>query len=221
MFASLRRLAGGLSAGGGRKLGERLVNTKGVYLPAPRAWDVAGVNHPGTKKGRKGRSRADRNFVECERAWHHIDAYGQVMGRLASKIVPILCGKHKPIYQGQRDVGDYVVVTNAAKVVLTGKKREQKFYVRHSGYPGGLKITPFEELYAKNPVRPLRQAIWGMMPKNLLKMQRMKRLRLFPGPEHDHKDQFKDPNPKAFNVTMPPNDAAPKFTPYPKLTGPD
>jgi len=224
MFSSLSRLAGGalragnaLRGSGGHWLGERMVNTRGAYLTKPKALDVAGREFK-----EKHAKRRDKNFVEPERGWHVIDAHGQVMGRLASKIVPLLCGKHKPIYQAQRDVGDYVVVVNAAQVVLTGKKREQKRYYRHSGYPGGLKTITFEQMFEANPVRPLRQAIWGMMPRNKLKMQRMRRLRLFPGPEHVHESVLKDPSTKAFEVLLPPGDGQPKVLPLDKLpAGPD
>ena len=210
--------------GGGRWLGERYVNLKGPTLPKPRRWDLPGVVYKEPDRPRQGRrgTRADKNFVECERAWLKVDAHGHVMGTLAAQIVPLLCGKHKPIYQPQRDVGDYVVITNAATVVVTGKTREQKRYYRHSGYPGGLQVTTFEQMYKANPCSPLRQAIYGMLPRNKLRLQRLRRLRIFPGEEHAHESHFKDPLTKAFDVVMPMNRGAPKLIPVSKLpVGPD
>lgn len=156
-----------------------------MVFPRPRAIETVGRT-----VGRRLKRRADKAFAEPERAWHLVDAYGQVLGRLASKLVPLLCGKHKPIYQPQHDVGDYVVVVNVAKTVVTGKAMDQKKYYRHSGYMGGLKTTTLRQLIAKNPLEPLRRAILGMLPKNRLRGQRMRRLRLFPGPEHIHEGQF-------------------------------
>lgn len=156
-----------------------------MVFPRPRAIETIG-----RKVGAKLKPRADKAFAEPDRAWHLVDGYGQVLGRLASKLVPLLCGKHKPIYQPQRDVGDYVVVVNVAQTVHTGKALDQKKYYRHSGYMGGLKTTTLRELIAKNPLEPLRRAVLGMLPKNRLRGQRMRRLRLFPGPEHIHEGQF-------------------------------
>ena len=155
--------------------------------PRPRA-----VESAGRAVKNNLRPRVDKAFADVQRAWHHVNAYGQVFGRLASKIVPLLAGKHKPTYMPQQDMGDYVVVTNVAKIVVTGKKMQQKMYYRHSGYPGGLKKQSMETLMAKNPVEPFRRAIYGMLPKNRLRMQRMRRLRLFPGDEHSHEAQLVD-----------------------------
>lgn len=177
-------------------------------MPYPKA---RAIETAGRTVGRRLRPRADKMFVECERAWLLMDGYGQVLGRLASKIVPLLCGKHKPIFQPQRDVGDYVVVTNVASTVVTGKKLDQKMYYRHSGYPGGLKATSMRELINKNAVEPLRRAVLGMLPKNKLRGQRMRRLRLFPGPEHIHDANLKGD--LAFQVTFPPDDAPAKLVP--------
>jgi len=206
-----------LRPGGGHRLGERyMVNRRGPTLPYPKPWD-----QPGVQNDRKMK-RKDKAFVDCERAWLRVDAQGQVMGHVASKVVQLLCGKHKPIYQPQRDVGDYVVILNAAKVVLTGKKREQKRYYHHTGYPGGLKTLYFEDMFAANPVRPLRLAIWGMMPKNKLKRQRMNRLRLFPGAAHTCESQFRDPQTKAFDVILPLGSPPARLVPMDKMPpGPD
>ena len=100
----------------------------------------------------RGKRNVDKAFAPTERAWHFVDAYGLVLGRLASRLVPLLCGKHKPTYSPVQDMGDYVVVTNAAKVVYTGNKFDQKKYYRHSGRPGGMSLTSLRELIAKNPV---------------------------------------------------------------------
>jgi len=169
------------------------------------------VEWRGTKIGQKTPPRLDKRFAEPERAWHLIDAQGEVLGRLASKIVPLLCGKHKPIYQPQRDVGDYVVVVNAANFVVTGKKMEQHRYYRHSGYPGGLTTQRMKDVYRKNPVEPLRRAILGMMPKNQLKWQRMRRLRLFEGPEHTNESNFQ--RSPAFHAELPPDDSKARLVP--------
>jgi len=149
----------------------------------PRARAIETV---GRSVGRRIRPRADKMFEDIERAWHQVDGYGQVCGRLASKLVPLLCGKHKPTYQPQRDMGDYVVVTNVAKTVHTGKALDQKRYYRHSGYAGGLSYVTLRQLIASNPLEPLRRAVYGMLPKNKLREQRMRRLRLYPGAEHSH-----------------------------------
>ncbi len=146
--------------------------------------------------------RMDRKFEEPARAWVLVDAYGEVLGRLASRIVPLLCGKHKPITQNCRDTGDYVVVVNASKVILTGRGYDTKWYRHHSGYMGGLKSTPLWRVFEQNPVEPLRRAIFGMMPKNRLRHQRMSRLRMYPGPEHAHDACFHDPNTPAFRADV-------------------
>lgn len=156
-------------------------------MPFPKA---RAIETAGRTVTARLRPRADKAFADIARTWHHVDGYGQVFGRLASKLVPILCGKHKPTYTPQHDQGDYVVVTNVAHMVLTGKKAELKRYYRHSGYPGGLRITKFPELFAKNPVEPFRRAVYGMLPKNKLRAQRMQRLRLFPEDEHLHHEQL-------------------------------
>ena len=128
------------------------------------------------------------------------------MGRLASKIVPLLMGKHKPIYQPQRDCGDHVVVVNAAFVIVSPKAMQLKKYYHHSQYPGGLKTTPLWRLFEQNPTEPLRRAIFGMLPKNRLRHQRMSRLRLYPAAEHAQEASFRDFHGKAFRARWPAND---------------
>ena len=154
----------------------------------------------------RGKPRVDKSFHEPERAWIVIDAHGEVMGRLASRIVPLLMGKHKPIYQPHRDCGDNVIVVNAAYVVVTGKTMDQKKYYHHSGYPGGLKTTPLWRLFEQNPVEPLRRAIFGMLPKNKLRHQRMKRLRMYPAGEHAQEATLRAANGLAFRARLPPGE---------------
>ena len=127
--------------------------------------------------------------LEVERKWYVVDAEGQTLGRLATEIARILRGKNKPQYTPHVDVGDFVVVVNAEKVVVTGKKAEQKVYYRHSGYPGGLKTTSYEEMLERKPTEILRRAVKGMMPKTRLGRQQLKKLKIYAGPEHPHEAQ--------------------------------
>lgn len=126
---------------------------------------------------------------EIKRKWHVIDAKDQVLGRLAVRVAYLLTGKRKVIYAPYVDCGDFVVVTNLSKMVLTGKKLEQKTAFSYSGYPGGWKLTPYSELMAKNPEKAFRLAIKGMLPKNKLADKQMKRLKLFKDEQHIHNAQ--------------------------------
>ena len=126
---------------------------------------------------------------EVERKWYVIDADGRTLGRLATEAASILRGKRKPIYTPHIDTGDYVIVINAEKVEVTGKKRKEKIYKRHSGYPGGLKEITFENMQEKHPDEIIRHAIKGMMPKGRLGRQMFKKLKVFAGPEHSHTAQ--------------------------------
>ena len=126
---------------------------------------------------------------EVENKWYVIDAEGKTLGRLAAKIASILRGKHKPEYTPHLPVGDYVIVVNAAKVRLTGKKLEDKIYTRYSGYQGGLKRIPAGEMLKKHPERVVERAVKGMLPKNRLGRKLAKRLKVYPGPEHPHAAQ--------------------------------
>jgi large subunit ribosomal protein L13 len=126
---------------------------------------------------------------EVERKWYVIDAEGQILGRLASEIASILRGKKKPIYTPHVDTGDYVIVVNAEKVEVTGKKRKDKIYKRHTGYPGGLKEMTFEKLLERHPEDIIRHAVKGMMPNGRLGRQMYKKLKVFIGPEHTHAAQ--------------------------------
>ncbi|MFN3346453.1 MAG: 50S ribosomal protein L13 [Candidatus Bipolaricaulaceae bacterium] len=124
-----------------------------------------------------------------ERKWYVVDATDQPLGRLASEIAKILQGKHKPTYTPHFDVGDYVVVINAAKVKLTGNKWDTKMYYRHSGYIGNLKEIPYRELLVKNPELPIKLAVRRMLPKNELGRRMLRKLKVYPGPDHPHQAQ--------------------------------
>ena len=123
---------------------------------------------------------------EVERKWYVVDADGQTLGRLASEVAAILRGKKKPTYTPHVDTGDYVIVINAEKINVTGKKRKEKIYKRHTGYPGGLREITFEKLQAKNPEEIIRHAVKGMMPKGVLGRQMYKKLKVYAGSEHNH-----------------------------------
>lgn len=135
---------------------------------------------------------------DVQRQWHVIDATDVVLGRLASQTATLLRGKHKPIFAPHIDTGDFVVIINAEKVALTGAKLQKKRAYRHSGYPGGLKSTSYEELLEKNPVRAVEKAIKGMLPKNKLSAQLMSKLKVYRGPEHPHEAQ----QPKPYEFTQ-------------------
>jgi large subunit ribosomal protein L13 len=126
---------------------------------------------------------------EVERKWYVIDAEGKTLGRLASEAASILRGKKKPIYTPHVDTGDYVIIINAEKVEVTGKKRKEKIYKRHTGYPGGLREVTFEDLQAKKPDEIIRHAVKGMLPKGPLGRQMFKKLKVYAGPEHNHAAQ--------------------------------
>ncbi len=124
-----------------------------------------------------------------ERKWYVVDADGMTLGRLASQVAAVLRGKNKPIFTPNCDTGDHVIVINASKVVLTGKKLDQKIYYHHSGYPGGLKETPYRKLLAEKPEFAVKHAIVGMLPKGPLGRQMARKLRVYAGSEHDHSAQ--------------------------------
>lgn len=130
---------------------------------------------------------------DIERRWHIVDADDQVLGRLASQIAQLLRGKHKPIYAPHVDTGDFVVVVNAEKIVLTGNKREQKIAYRHSGYPGGLKKTPYSTLLDTKPERAIQLAVKGMLPRNKLGRKMLTKLKVYAGTDHPHAAQQPQP----------------------------
>ena len=130
---------------------------------------------------------ADQN---CEKKWVVVDASGKVLGRLASQVAKILRGKNKPTFTPHADAGDYVIITNADQIKVTGKKRQDKIYYHHSGYPGGIKEINFAKLQAKDPTRALKFAIRGMLPKNPLGRTLLKqKLKIYAGSEHPHSAQ--------------------------------
>ena len=128
--------------------------------------------------------------AEVERRWYVVDATDQVLGRMATQIAMMLRGKHRPIYTPHVDTGDFVIVVNAEKVKLTGRKREQKIYYRHTGYTGHVKSqTADEVLNGPHPDRVVQRAVRGMLPKNTLGRQMLKKLKVYAGPEHPHAAQ--------------------------------
>jgi large subunit ribosomal protein L13 len=124
-----------------------------------------------------------------EREWFVVDATDQTLGRLAARIAPILKGKHKPIYTPHLDCGDFVIVVNADKVRVTGRKLDQKFYYRHSGYPGGISSISLRDQLARFPERVIQAAVKGMLPKNRLGRQMIKKLKVYAGGDHPHQAQ--------------------------------
>lgn len=131
---------------------------------------------------------------EVKRSWHCIDISGKILGRTTPEIAKLLQGKHKANYVPYLDVGDYVVVINAKKLVLTGRKPSTKEYTSYSGYPGGLRRISFKTLIEKDPGKIVEHAVLGMLPKNKLRDQRMKRLYVFPDNKHPYEDKFKNEN---------------------------
>lgn len=124
-----------------------------------------------------------------ERKWYVVDAAGMVLGRLASQVATVLRGKNKPTYTPNVDCGDHVIIINADKVVLTGKKLEQKFHYYHTGYVGGLKQVQFKKMMEECPDKVVYNAIKGMLPKNILGREMIKKLRVYSGAEHNHEAQ--------------------------------
>jgi large subunit ribosomal protein L13 len=135
---------------------------------------------------------------DVQRHWHVIDATDVVLGRLATHTATLLRGKHKPIFAPHVDTGDFVVIVNAGKVALTGNKRETKIAYRHSGYPGGLKRVRYDELLSTRPERAIELAVKGMLPKNSLGRQMLRKLKVYAGPEHPHAAQ----QPVPFEITQ-------------------
>jgi large subunit ribosomal protein L13 len=128
-----------------------------------------------------------------ERGWWVIDAEGQPLGRLASRIATVLRGKNKPTFTPHVDVGDFVIVVNAKKVLLTGRKLEQKNYVRHSGEPGGFRSESYGHLIERKPELPIQKAVKGMLPKNILGRELLTKLKVYAGPDHPHAAQKPQP----------------------------
>jgi large subunit ribosomal protein L13 len=141
--------------------------------------------------------RAMKTYVakpsDRQRDWYVVDASGKTLGRLATQIADTLRGKRKPAYTPHIDTGDFVVVVNAEKVAVTGNKRAQKLYHRHSGYPGGLRTRTLEQMMARRPEEVLRLAVKGMMPRNRLARKQLTKLKIYAGPEHPHRAQKPEP----------------------------
>jgi large subunit ribosomal protein L13 len=135
---------------------------------------------------------------DIERSWHVVDAADLPLGRLASEVAQVLRGKHKPMYAPHMDTGDFVVIVNADKVVVTSDKSQSKIYYRHSGYPGGIKAETFESLIQRRPEAVLERAVKGMLPKNKLGRHMARKLKVYAGPEHPHEAQ--GPKPLEFKI---------------------
>ena len=129
------------------------------------------------------------NPDKVERAWYVIDAEGQTLGRLSAEVAKLLRGKHKPIFTPHEDTGDYVIIVNAEKIRVTGRKLDQKIYYRHSDYVGGMKETTLKEMLAKKPEQVIQLAVKGMLPKGPLGRSMIKKLFVYAGPEHKHQAQ--------------------------------
>jgi len=126
---------------------------------------------------------------DVEKKWYVVDAAGKKLGKIAVKVASILRGKHKPIFSPHMDTGDYVIIINAEKIHLTGRKKIDKMYYRHSGYPGGLKAEPFFKIIERKPTFPLEHAIKGMLPKGSLGRKLFQNVKIYAGEEHPHKAQ--------------------------------
>ncbi len=131
-----------------------------------------------------------------ERRWYVVDAEGQTLGRLATRVADTLRGKRKPEYTPHVDTGDFVVVVNAEKISVTGKKLDEKLYRRHSGYPGGLRTRTLREQLERRPTEVLRKAVKGMLPRNKLANRQITKLKIYAGPEHPHGPQNPEPLPE-------------------------
>ena len=140
---------------------------------------------------------ATADDIEASREWYVVDAAGLNLGRLATQIATVLRGKHKPLYTPGLDCGDFVIVVNADKVHVTGRKLDQKLYYRYSGYPGGLNEITMREQLAKHPERIIEAAVKGMLARNRLRRQLIRKLKVYAGPQHPHQAQQPKPFPLA------------------------
>lgn len=152
---------------------------------------MGGRNKNDKNKDEKNRMKTYQpKQKEIKRKWHLMDAKDKILGRFSSEVATLLIGKHKPNYSAHMDSGDYVVIINAEKIKLTGKKKEQKVYQGHSGYPGGFKEISFEKMSKEHPDRVLQYAISGMLPDNRLKAKRIVRLHITAGEKHKYNNKF-------------------------------
>ncbi len=131
--------------------------------------------------------------AEVQREWYVVDAQGKTLGRLATEIARVLRGKHKPIFQPNIDTGDFVIVVNCDKIHVTGNRLTEKFYYRHSGYPGGLKAVSLRDMLKTHPDRVIREAVWGMLPHNSLGRQQLRKLKIYRRADHPHAAQKPKP----------------------------
>ena len=129
------------------------------------------------------------DIAASNKKWYLIDAKGKTLGRLSTEVAKILMGKHKPEYTPNQDMGDFVIVINADKVVLTGNKVNEKLYRHHTGYPGGLKEVAYKDMVVRHPILPVEEAVRGMLPKNALGRQMFRKLKVYAGAEHEHQAQ--------------------------------
>jgi len=142
------------------------------------------------KKTTKNKTKKDKSKIQkTDQSWYLFDAKGQILGRLATKIAKVLMGKHKVTWQPHQDMGDNVIVTNASKILVTGRKEENKVYYRYSGYPGGLKKETLGSLRERKPENIIHHAVAGMLPKNRLGRAMIKKLYIYPGEEHPYEAQ--------------------------------
>jgi large subunit ribosomal protein L13 len=132
---------------------------------------------------------------KTQHQWYVVDASDEILGRLATKVAQVLRGKHRPDFTPHLDLGDHVIVINAGKIKVTGRKEEQKVYYRHTGYPGGIRTTPYSKLLAQHPEQIVEKAIRGMLPHNTLGRHLFKKLRVYAGSEHEHAAQKPVPLP--------------------------
>ena len=130
---------------------------------------------------------------EIERRWYVVDASDQTLGRLASRVAHVLEGKHKPTWQPNLDSGDHVIVLNASRIAVTANKRETKLYIRHSGFPGGYKEETLGQLLERRPEEVIRRAVKGMLPRNTLGVQQLRKLKVYSGSDHPHQAQRPEP----------------------------
>lgn len=129
---------------------------------------------------------------DISKSWHVIDGSGQTLGRLSTHVAGLLMGKHKPTYSRHLDMGDFVIIVNASKIRVTGKKLDDKIYYRHTGYIGGLKETPLGEMLERHPARVVELAVRGMLPRNRLSRHLLRHLKVYPGPDHPHEAQVNE-----------------------------
>lgn len=131
-------------------------------------------------------------LTDIKRSWHIIDVGGKILGRVSTQIAQLLIGKSKPYFVSNLDCGDYVVVINASKIVVTGKKQDQKIYMKYSGYPSGLKRKTYKQVMIENPTRIIRESVAGMLPKNKLRDLMLKRFYIYTNDQHPYKSKFEN-----------------------------